>query len=152
MGPSLPNVQGLPIFKPPYNRLSAYDMNTGTRKWWIPIGATPAAVANHPALKGKTIPPTGGGGNSIQMVTQSILIATEARTAMLAAYNKATGQKIGTVKMPAPGQYGMMSFMHDGHQYIVVQIGGGQYPGSLAALALPGALPPRYGGGPPEAP
>ena len=31
----------------------------------------------------------------------------------------------------------MMSYMHEGKQYIVVQIGGAQYPGSLVALALP---------------
>ena len=37
-GPGLQGPQSLPIFKPPYNRLSAYDMNTGERLWWIPIG------------------------------------------------------------------------------------------------------------------
>ena len=31
----------------------------------------------------------------------------------------------------------MMSYMHEGKQYIVVQIGGAQYPGSLVALTLP---------------
>ena len=32
----------------------------------------------------------------------------------------------------------MMTYMHVGRQYVVVQIGeGGVYPGSLAALALP---------------
>ncbi len=32
----------------------------------------------------------------------------------------------------------MMTYMHEGRQYIVVQIAkGGQFPGSLAALALP---------------
>jgi quinoprotein glucose dehydrogenase len=136
-GASLPNVQGLPIFKPPYNRLSAYDMNTGTRLWWIPIGETPANVRNHPALKGINIGETGGGGNSIQMVTSSLLIATEGRLPILNAYNKETGKKVASVKMPAAGQYGMMSYVHEGKQYVVVQISSGQYPGSLLALAIP---------------
>ena len=41
-GGGLPRIQGLPVWKPPYNRLSAYDMNTGERIYWIPIGDTPA--------------------------------------------------------------------------------------------------------------
>jgi quinoprotein glucose dehydrogenase len=136
-GGGMTGPQGLPIFKPPYNRLSAYDMNTGTRLWWIPIGETPANIRNHPALKGVNIGETGGGGNSIQMVTSSLLLATEGRSPILNAYNKETGKKVGSVKMPAGGQYGMMSYQHEGKQYIIVQISSGQYPGSLVALALP---------------
>jgi quinoprotein glucose dehydrogenase len=139
-GPGLTGPQSLPIFKPPYNRLSAYDMNSGERLWWIPIGETPQAVRNHPMLRGKELGATGGGSNSIQMVTGSLLLVTQpGGPGALDAYDKKTGKKIGTVKMPAPGQYGMMSYMHQGKQYIVVQIGGAQYPGSLAALTLPDA-------------
>jgi glucose dehydrogenase len=134
-GPGLVGPQSLPIFKPPYNRLSAYDMNTGTRIWWIPIGETPTAVSNHPMLRGRDLGQTGGGGNSIQMVTRSLLVTAEGP--VLNAYNKETGKKIATVKLPAGGQYGMMSYQHEGKQYILVQIGGAQYPGSLVALTLP---------------
>ena len=28
--------QGLPIFKPPYSKITAIDMNTGEHLWWIP--------------------------------------------------------------------------------------------------------------------
>jgi quinoprotein glucose dehydrogenase len=138
-GPGLQGPQSLPIFKPPYNRLSAYDMNTGERLWWIPIGPTPQAVANHPMLRGRDLGDTGGGGNSIQMVTASLLLATDGsgNRPILNAYDKKTGKRLGTVKLPAAGQYGMMSYLHQGKQYIVVQIGGAQYPGSLVALALP---------------
>ena len=42
------------------------------------------------------------------------------------------------IELPAPGQYGMMTYEHDGRQFIVVQIGqGGSIPGSLAAFSLP---------------
>jgi glucose dehydrogenase len=142
-GPGLQGPQGLPIFKPPYNRLSAYDMNTGNRLWWVPIGETPENVRNHPALKGIDVGQTGGGGNSIQMVTGSLLIATEGsgNAPLLNAYDKKSGKKVGTVKLPASGQYGMMTYMHEGRQYVVVQIGGAQYPGSLVALAMPAADP-----------
>jgi quinoprotein glucose dehydrogenase len=69
----------------------------------------------------------------------SLLLATEGSSGrpVLNAHDKKTGRKLGTVKLPAAGQYGMMSYMHDGKQYIVVQIGGAQYPGSMVALTLP---------------
>jgi glucose dehydrogenase len=142
-GAGLPDVQGMPIFKPPYSRLSAYNMNTGERLWWIPIGQTPAEVAKHPATNGKDLSQTGSGAESIQMVTGSLLLATEGQGGppVLNAFDKATGKKVGTVKLPAAGQYGMMTYMHRGRQFIVVQIGGAQYPSSLVALALPQAQP-----------
>ena len=55
----------------------------------------------------------------------------------LHALDKTSGRRFGTVDLPARGQYGMMGYMHDGRQYVVVQIGGGDVPGSLAALHLP---------------
>ncbi len=39
--------------------------------------------------------------------------------------------------LPASGQYGMMGYLHEGRQYIVVQVAGPGLPGSLAALRLP---------------
>ena len=50
-----------------------------------------------------------------------------------------TGEILGTIDLPAPGQYGMMTYMHEGKQYIVVQIGSVQtdYPGALVAYTLP---------------
>ena len=73
------------------------------------------------------------------MVTGSLLLATEGSNGrpLLNAHDKKTGKPVGTVKLPAAGQYGMMSYMHQDKQYIVVQIGGAQYPGSLVALTLP---------------
>ena len=82
----------------------------------------------------------GGRGRAVLMVTKSLLFATEGinERAVLNAHDKTTGRKLGTVELPAPGQYGMMTYMHEGRQFVVVQIGeGGTHPGSLAALALP---------------
>jgi glucose dehydrogenase len=136
-GGGLPQVQGLPIFKPPYNRLSAYDMNTGERIWWIPVGEPADNIVNHPALQGVDTSTFGGGGRSIQMVTGSLLVTTGFGQPILRAHDKRTGEHVGDVEIPVPGQYGMMSYEHDGVQYIVVQIGGPDYPGSLVALRLP---------------
>ena len=136
-GGGLPRVQGLPVWKPPYNRLSAYDMNTGERIYWIPIGDTPADIRNNPAARGMDLSRTGGGGNSVQMVAGDLLYATEGSSGppVLNAYNKLTGEHVGEILLPSPGQYGMMTFLHHDFQHVVVQVG---QPGRLVALRLPG--------------
>ena len=135
-GGGMPRVQGLPIPKPPYNRLSAYDMNTGERLWWIPIGEVSQAVREHPAAAGVDLSRAGGGGLSIQMVAGDLLYATRGSGGppVLDAYDKLTGEQVGTVEMPGAGQYGMMTYSHDGRQHVVVQVG---RPGRLVALRLP---------------
>jgi glucose dehydrogenase len=57
----------------------------------------------------------------------------------LNARDKLTGEILGTVPLPAPGQYGMMTYMHEGKQYIVVQVGSSRTddPAALVALRLP---------------
>jgi quinoprotein glucose dehydrogenase len=146
----LPLVEGLPVFKPLYSALSAYDMNTGEKLWDIPIGETPDRIKNHPLLQGVDVPPTGGTGLSVQMVMGDLLVQTtedlrgdtevnENGMPVLNARDKRTGEILATVEIPLPGQYGMMTYMHDGKQYLVMQAGSAKrdQPGSLVALALP---------------
>jgi len=146
----LPLVEGLPVFKPLYSALSAYDMNTGEKLWDIPIGETPDRIRNHPLLQDVDVPPTGGTGLSVQMVMGELLVQTtedlrgdtevnENGMPMLHARNKRTGEILASVEVPLPGQYGMMTYMHEGKQYLVMQAGSAKrdQPGSLVALALP---------------
>ena len=44
-GGQVPSVQGLPLHKPPYGRITAYDMNRGDIAWQAANGDTPANVA-----------------------------------------------------------------------------------------------------------
>jgi quinoprotein glucose dehydrogenase len=134
--------QGLPIHKPPYSRITAIDMNTGDHLWWIPVGEPPEQLKRHPALQGVDLPGAGvtGRGRAIMMATGSLLLATEGTQGrpVLNAHDKRSGEKLGSIDLPAQGQYGMMTYEHEGRQHIVVQIGqGGEHPGSLAAFALP---------------
>ena len=132
--------QGLPMHKPPYNRITAIDMNTGEHLWWQPVGEANERMRRHPALQGVDLTGVGGGSRATSMVTGSLLLTTRGMNgpALLDARNKATGEIVGTVELPAPGQYGMMTYEHDGDQYIVVQVAqGGVFPASLAALRLP---------------
>jgi glucose dehydrogenase len=130
--------EGLPIWKPPYSRIVAIDMNTGEHLWAVPNGDTPDNIRNHPALKGLNIPNTGQQSHPVIMATRTLLVTAPGGTdSVLHALDKKTGKRLATVKLPAPGQYGMMTYLHKGQQYIVVQVMGRSHPGSLAALRLP---------------
>ena len=146
-GPSL-NVQGLPLLKPPYARISAIDLNKGEILWHIAHGETADNVRNNPALKGLNVPRTGRPGLVSPLVTRTLVIAGEGgvfttpsgqRGAMLRAYNKADGKEAGAVYMPAPESGSPMTYMLNGKQYIVIAISGGNYSGELLAFRLPGA-------------
>ena len=130
--------QGLPIHKPPYGRITAIDMNTGEHLWWIPNGDTPERIRNHPALQGVDLPNTGQTSKAITMVTKTLLVTAEGGGGepRLHAVDKTTGERLATIDLPAAGQYGMMTYMHEGNQYIVVQTGG-RTPAALVALRLP---------------
>jgi quinoprotein glucose dehydrogenase len=141
-------VQGLPLVKPPYSRVTAIDLDTGDFRWQVPFGATPDNIRNHPALKGLTLPPVTGrsGNNPGTLVTKTLVIAGEhnfgptpsgQRGAMLRALDKATGTEIGAVYMPAPQSGSPMTYMLNGKQYLVVAISGGAYSGELLAFRVP---------------
>jgi quinoprotein glucose dehydrogenase len=141
------DVQGLPLVKPPYSRISAIDLTKGEIRWQIPHGGTPDAIRNHPALKGLTLPPTGRPENNVgTLVTKTLLIAGEAnfgptpsgrRGAMLRAYDKATGREVGAIEMPAPQTGSPMTYTLDGRQHLVIAVSGAGYSGELRAYRLP---------------
>lgn len=126
---------GLPLFKPPYSRITAIDMNTGEHLWYIPVGETPDIVLNHPQLKDKQIANTGSGRIAKMMVTANMLIYADAAsdgTPHLFAVDKATGKQLGKVEVPEKSNYGIMTYVHKAKQYILLQTGP-----TLTAMALP---------------
>ena len=139
-------VQGLPLFKPPYESITAINLDKGEIAWKVAHGETPDNIRNSPALKGLTIPRTGRGGLVGVLTTSSLVIAGERGTftdaqgrngAMLRAYDKASGKEVGAVFMPT-GQTGSpMTYMVNGKQYIVIAIGAPNFPGELVAYKLP---------------
>jgi quinoprotein glucose dehydrogenase len=139
-------VQGLPLLKPPYGRITAINLETGDFRWQIAHGETPDNVRNHPALKGLKIPRTGRAGNLGPLCTKTLVICGETgfftnpqgiRGAMLRAYDKATGEEKGAVYLPAPQSGCPMTYMLAGRQYLVLAISGGSYSGELLAFKLP---------------
>jgi glucose dehydrogenase len=131
--------RGLPMWKPPYSQIVAIDMNTGEHVWAVPNGDTPDYIRDHPALQGLELPNTGRIAYPITMTTPTLLLTAEGAggAPVLHALDKATGERLGTIDLPASGQYGMMGYMHEGRQYVVVQIAGNGLQGSLVALRLP---------------
>ncbi len=146
-------VQGLPLVKPPWGRITAIDLNKGEIVWQIAHGDTPDAVKNHPALKGVDIPRTGrtgGAGGSSggigTLVTKTLVISGEGGTvslangqrgAMLRAYDKATGEERGAVLDARRADRSPMTYMLNGKQYIVVAVSSSTMAGELIAYALP---------------
>jgi quinoprotein glucose dehydrogenase len=139
-------VQGLPLWKPPYGRITAIDLDKGEIAWQVAHGETPDNIRNHPALKGLNIPRTGRPGIIGVLTTKTLVVAGEPgffttpngqRGAMLRAYDKADGHEVGAVYIPAPQSGSPMTYMHDGKQYIVLAVSGAGFPGELIAFRLP---------------
>ncbi|HAK54799.1 MAG TPA: hypothetical protein DCP38_04855 [Acidobacteria bacterium] len=140
-GPDPESIDGLSIWKGPIGRISAIDLNTGEYLWVIPHGDAPTEqqelIANHPMLQGVENVPTNPGrrGHSAMTVTPNLLLASGQladNTATLFAIDKQTGERVGTVEIPGNTRYGMSTWVHDGKQYVIIQLAGG-----LAAMALP---------------
>jgi quinoprotein glucose dehydrogenase len=142
-GPALPN--GLRLMKPPYGRITAYDMNRGTIAWQIANGGTPPNIAKSLAAAGLTnVPPTGSPSQAGLLVTKNFLFAGEGSggQAMFYAYDKKTGAAVWQSKLPAGPQTGLpMTYMHRGNQYVVVATQGPQ-GGGAQLVAWTVAPPP----------
>jgi len=131
--------QGLPLFKPPYSRMTAIDLNTGDHAWMQPNGDGDR-YRRHPMLRGLNLPPLGGEGRGGPVPTKTLLIS--ALTAggadggpRLVARDKTTGVIVGSVDLPAGAIGTPMTYMHEGTQYVALTIGG--VVPELIALALP---------------
>jgi len=139
--PSIPG--GVPLFKPPYSRMTAIDMNTGDHAWMIPTG-NGDRYRNLPDLKPLNLPPLGGDTTfSGPLLTKTLLIY--ALTAggskggpRLVAYDKKTGKELGSVDLPGDAIGAPITYLLDGKQHIALTVNGppGKVP-ELVALALP---------------
>ena len=154
---ALRRVQGLPLWKPPYVRLSAFDLNTGTRAWMVPLGDGPRQQVVDLGVPDPG--PLGGGSYTGPLLTKTLLFLgfrgrrdgpdldfrrTEERSLAnrtysivptLLAFDKTTGETIHAVELPVVPTGTPMTFMRDGTQYIVLAYGTANDAG-LMALAV----------------
>jgi quinoprotein glucose dehydrogenase len=141
-GPAMP--EGLPLFKPPYSRITAIDMNTGNHAWMVPAGAGDR-FRNHPQLKGLNLPPLGGDSTfSGPLLTKTLLVY--ALTAggsnggpRLVAYDKRSGKELASADLPGAAIGTPMTYMIDGRQFIAITVQGRASTDvpELVALSLP---------------
>lgn len=141
----------IPLVKPPYDRITAYDMNTGELLWQKTHSTTQDTVRNNPALAGLDVDRLGAYGRTFigTLTTKTLVIAGEGdvhtnaageSVALLRAYDKNTGEDVaGAVAMPAKQTGSPMTYQHEGKQYIVLAVSqsGANAGAELIAYALP---------------
>ena len=139
---ALPTIDGLPLVKPPYSRLTAYDLNRGAIAWQIPLGDGPR---RHPLIAALNLPPLGGGRGWV-LATRSLLFVGHrggrgggpgipAQSPALLAIDKATGELVARHEIPL-GPSAPMTYLHQGRQYIAMATGAGA-KAEIVAFRLP---------------
>jgi len=149
-----PMLDGLPLLKPPYGRVTAIDLSKGDTKWVAAIGDGPR---NHPLLKDLNLPALGAPIRNAAMVTKTLLFVAMGagnlgggsnlpvggrpmskvpiEPTKFRVYDKATGAPLWDMDAPARPLASPMTYMHQGKQYIVVAAGSGPNA-ELIAFAL----------------
>ena len=137
-GPVMP--RGLPLWKPPYSRMTAIDMNTGDHAWMTPTG-NGDRIRNHPMLRDLDLPPLGGdAGRTGSLLTRTLLIHALVAGGSdggprLVAYDKATGAELASLDLPGGALGAPMTYLLDGRQHIALTVGG--EVSGLVAFRLP---------------
>ncbi len=146
--PTVANIGGVSILKPkPLGGVTAYNLNSGEKAWWIPNGGQLLPVeSKDPLFAGVTLPPSAPTRGQAQVITtKSLVIYGTGRSGgppndkpQIYAVDKASGAPAGAVAIPSRTSAVPMTFMHNGQQFIVFATGAGANT-SLVALTLAGA-------------
>ena len=111
---------GYPVNTPPWGTLTAFDLNTGERKWQVPLG-------EYKALTEKGIPATGTDNYGGPLVTASgIIFIAASKDEKIRAFDKNNGKIIWEQPLPAAGYASPSTYSVNGKQYIVIACGGGK--------------------------
>lgn len=148
---------GLPLLRPPYGRITAIDLRAGDLAWTVANGDGPR---RHPLLALLNLPPLGNPGRSAPLLTKTLLFVGEGAEPSMAAsprvppempleiapgaggrlfraYDKATGEVLSAIELPAGTTGAPITYMFEGKQYIVVAIGSADVGPEYVALRLP---------------
>jgi len=126
---------GLPCNAPPFSELIAVNLETGMKKWSVPLGSIPlpngGAIPGGLAMGGPMV--TGGG---------LIFVAATTSEQKLRAFDVDSGQELWAAQLPASAQATPMTYSFKGKQYVVICAGGHGKAGSkmgdsVVAFALP---------------
>jgi len=140
----------VPLWKPPYGRVTAIDLNTGDHRWMSAVGDLAAEV---PALKQLGLKELGRPARGHLLLTKSLLIVGQEGSTQregspeevptfqvvspsLIAFDKRTGKRVGEVALPRNATAAPMTYTHQGKQFLVVATGGANLPAELVAFTL----------------
>jgi quinoprotein glucose dehydrogenase len=113
------------VVKPPWGTLTAYDLDTGAKRWERPLGDTPE-VRDHPDLRHLELPPLGVAGAPGALVTRSGLTFITGGGESLLALETLTGRTLWSAPLGRIGYSNPMTYRtSDGRQYVVVATGVG---------------------------
>lgn len=138
-------IGGVSIVKPKqFGGITAYNMNTGDKAWWISNGGMMKVTSRDPLFANVTLPEQGARGQAQVMSTKTLVIYGTGRGGgapgappTLFAVDKTTGKQLGALKIDSKTTAVPMTFMHLGKQYLVFATGAEESTG-LTALTLPG--------------
>lgn len=109
---------------PPWGALTALDLNTGKKKWEVPLGSWLGNPLGSPNLGGSLV--TAGG---------LIFIAATADN-LFRAFDIETGEILWEHELPAAGHATPMTYVVKGKQYVVISAGGHAKLGSKLGDAV----------------
>jgi len=126
--------------KPPYTTLTAYDLNTGTIKWQVPLGDDLGTLARGGP------PNTGGlGARNGMVVTKTGLVFVAGADRKVRAYDEDNGRVLWTGALPGNASGIPVSYESKGRQYVVVSsMPGGGGGRRNASQGLPPETPRGY--------
>ena len=137
-------IGGVSIVKPKeYGGITAYNMNSGDKSWWIPNGGMQKITSRDPLFAGVKLPDQGARGQAQVINTKTLMIYGTGRGGgvpgddpKIFAVDKATGKQVGAVKLESKTTAVPMTYMHKGRQYLLFATGQEDEAG-MTALVLP---------------
>jgi quinoprotein glucose dehydrogenase len=108
------------IIGPPWSSIVAYDLNSGTIKWKLPLGEDQEAVK----VGGKNTGVLQGGEHHGMVVTSTGLVFANARDGKLRAFDADNGKVLWTMNVPAGTQGIPAMYEANGRQYLVIPASG----------------------------